>query len=141
MLPATHLNSMKLKTIFCIILTALIHASSFSQEPKADRLIIGTWNYDIAYDTIAVAVTNNIIDTSVNHQIFISRLKIKKKEAVLFEGQKRLKSTWVINGSNEISFLLNDGRVLKYTITALTPHSLELKELGILGSTLGYKKK
>ena len=57
---------MKLETFFCFILVVLIHASSFSQEQKTDRLIIGTWNYGIAYDTIAVAGTNAITDTTAD---------------------------------------------------------------------------
>jgi hypothetical protein len=102
-------------------------------------MIIGTWNYDIAYDTFAVAVTSNIIDP--NYPMFFTRLKIEKNKAVLFGASKRLKATWDINENSQITFLLRSGMLLKYAITFLTPNSLELKELGNQGSTSGYKRQ
>lgn len=130
---------MKLNIIVCVVIALLFRIQSFAQKTGTDRSIIGTWNYDIAYDTIAVA-TNNIIDTSKAYSIFISRLKIKEKEAVLFDGSKKLKATWDINDSNQITFSIKDGRILRYAITALTTDKLELKELREPASTIGYRK-
>jgi hypothetical protein len=71
----------------------------------------------------------------------MDRLKIREKKAVLFDGSKKLKATWDINDSNQITFFIKDGRIFRYAITALTFNSLELKELSDRGGTLGYRKK
>ena len=131
---------MKLKIIYCFVLAFLIHPSVFGQKPDTNRMILGTWNYNTAYDTIAVAAINNPVDT-LSVYPFVSRLSIKEKDAILFDDSKKLKAKWQINDSNQIIFFLQDGRVLKYTITDITPHSLELKEESGQGSTIGYKKK
>jgi ABC-type transport system substrate-binding protein len=132
---------MKFKIIVCVLLGFLVHPSSFGQKAQTNKLIVGTWNYVVAYDTIAPVRTNGIVDTSTRYPVFISRLKIKDKEAVLFNGSKKLKATWEINDNKEITFSLRKGGVFKYLITSLTPVSLELRELAPLGSTSGYKMK
>lgn len=131
---------MKLKLIFCFVFAALIHSSSFGQKQNTNKMIIGTWEYDIAYDTIAMAATNTIPDTASMYPMFLT-LRIKEKEAVLFDISKKTKAAWDVNESSQIRFVLKDGRVLKYAITSLTSNSLELKELSAQGSILGYKKR
>ena len=138
---------MKLKNIFCVVIAFLFHILSFAQKENTVRTIKGTWNYDIAYDTFAVATINidgtsiNMVDTSDAYPTFIHRLKIKRKKAVLFDGSKKLKATWDINDSNQITFFIKDGRILRYAITKLTFNSLELRQLKEQGGTLGYRKK
>lgn len=131
---------MKLKLIFCFALAALIHPSSFGQKQNTNKMIIGTWDYDVAYDTIAMASTNTIPDTASMFPMFMT-LRIKEKGAVLFDISKKTKAAWDVNESSQIRFVLKDGRVLKYAITSLTPQSLELKELSTMGSILGYKRR
>ena len=124
------------------ILISILILGSFTLKGQTtqeiNKMILGKWEYNVAYDTIAVA---NLGNENKTNNIFLSNIQIKKKKAKLRSALEQLNATWEIKNSNELYFYLDNRKVLKYLITKLTSNFLELREFGLDISTLGYKKK
>jgi hypothetical protein len=123
------------------ILISILILGSFTLKGQTiqeiNKMILGKWEYNVAYDTIAVARLGNENKTN---NIFLTDIQIKRKKAKLRSAPEKWNATWEIKNSNELYFYLDNNKVLKYLITKLTNNSLELREFGLDISTLGYKK-
>ena len=132
-----------MKGIF-VFLFLLINLSSKAQNNIGrEKLIIGKWNYNIAYDTIAVVDTADFYKPFHEREkkVFLTELKIKKGTAKLTDFPEKLDATWEIRNQDELYFFLENKRILKYIITKLNADTLELREPDATISTLGYYKK
>ncbi len=118
--------------ISVLILGSLILKGQTNDD--VNKMILGKWKYNVAYDTIAVASLGN------ENNIFLTDIVIKRKKAKLHSAPEKWNATWEIKNSNELYFYLDNSKVLKYLITKITSNSLELREFGLDISTLGYKK-
>ncbi|CAN5510036.1 hypothetical protein BH11BAC3_BH11BAC3_23630 [soil metagenome] len=124
------------------ILSAVLILGSFilkgQSNDDVNKMILGKWKYNVAYDTIAIASLGNKNNTN---NIFLTEIVIKRKKAKLHSTPEKLNATWEIKNTNELYFYFDNSKVLKYLITKITSNSLELREFGLDISTLGYKKK
>lgn len=102
-----------------------------------DKMLIGKWEYDIAYDTIAV--TTYGIEVSEN--FFFSNMKISKKGIKISDSTEKWSGKWEVKNNNELLIYLDNSKTLKYYITKMEGNILELKSFGAAIPTLGYKKK
>lgn len=124
-----------------ILISVLIFGSFILKgqiKDDVNKMILGKWKYNMAYDTIAVAGLGNGNNTN---NIFLTHIVIKRKKAKLRSTFELWNATWEIKNSNELYFYLDNSKVLKYLITKLMSNFLELREFGLDISTLGYKKK
>ena len=127
-----------------IFLFLLISISSKAQNNiDREKLIIGKWTYNITYDTIAVVDTAEFYKPFQEREkkVFLTELNIKKGMAKLTDFPEKLNATWEIRNQDELYFLLENKRILKYIITKLNADTLELREPDAKITTLGYYKK
>lgn len=124
------------------ILISILILGSFTLKGQTtqeiNKMILGKWEYNVAYDTIAVASLGNENKTN---NIFLTDIQIKRKKAKLSGAPEVWNATWEIKNSKELYFYLDNCKVLKYLIIKLTSNSLELREFGLDISNIGYKKK
>ena len=109
---------------------------------KQEKLILGTWKYNVAYDTIAEVDTTDFYKpyTEREKKMFFTKIWVKKTTAKLSDYTDKWNVTWEIKNSNELYFFLDDKKILKYLIIKLTNNTLELREPNSKVSTLGYYK-
>jgi hypothetical protein len=129
---------MKVNILISILILSVFTLKGQQSQKEVNKMILGKWEYNVAYDTIAVSSLGNENKTN---NIFLTTIKIKRKKAKLRSGAEQWNATWVIKNSNELYFYLDNEKILKYLITNLSGSSLELREFGLDISTLGYIKK
>jgi len=121
-------------------LTLLMFVTTFAlgQNKVAEykELLIGKWEYNVAYDTLAVA--NNGKEESEN--FFFTDMKIKETQVKISVMAKKWQGKWEIKNNNEFFIYLNN-KTLKYYITKLKGNNLELQSFGVEIPTLGYRRK
>ena len=132
-----------MKEIFFFLFLLISLSSKAQNNIDREKLIIGKWEYNIAYDTIAVVDTADfyIPFHEREKKVFLTELKMKKKTAKLTDFPDKLNATWEIKNGNELYFYLKNKRVLKYIVTKLTSDTLELRYPDAKISTLGYYKR
>ena len=131
------LNNMKVNILISILILGSFTLKGQTTQ-EINKMILGKWEYNVAYDTIAVS---NLGNENKTNNVFLTDIVIKSKKAKLRSAPEQWNATWEIKNSNELYFYLDNSKVLKYLITKLTSNSLELREFGLDISTLGYKKK
>ncbi|MBG6063666.1 hypothetical protein IWX83_003482 [Flavobacterium sp. CG_9.1] len=129
------------KVLFFIFLLAFL-TSKAQNSTKQEKLIIGTWKYNVAYDTIAEVDTTDFYKPYAEREkkYFFTKIKVKKSTAKLSDYLEKWNVTWEIKNSNELYFFLEDKKIVKYLIIKLTSDTLELREPNSKISTLGYYK-
>lgn len=132
---------MKKALIFIFLLAALI--SKAQNNSANEKLILGKWEYNVAYDTIAAIDTADFYKPFEQREkvMFFMEIKIKKSTATLSEDSEKYNATWQLKNENELYFFLENKKTLKYIITKLTAHTLEFREPGDTVSAFGYYKK
>lgn len=119
-----------------LLLTA---ASQLQAQQQINEIqLAGKWKYDIAYDTIAVAIDTSHFHGPRKEQWFFTDITIKKDRAILSNTQEKWIARWEIKNKNELHFYLDNNKVLSYRITRLIGRKLELKEMEEPASTIGY---
>ncbi|QIG88523.1 lipocalin family protein [Chryseobacterium sp. POL2] len=128
---------MKTKS-FLIILNLLIGISSFGQSKHSEykKMLNGKWEYNVAYDTIAVAIS----EMEKNDNFFFTDMKINNDNIVIDDSTDKWNGKWELN-NNELIIKLDNRKILKYYITKLTKNEIELQEFGAKIPSLGYKKR
>lgn len=132
--------------IFCLLFL-LMNISFCLKAQKKDTqatLLLGKWEYNIAYDTIGVVVDTADFYKPFNERekkIFLTDFKIKERTARLTDFPEKLNAKWELKGEDELYFYLKDKRILKYIITKLNSDTLELRDPDKKNSSLGYFKR
>lgn len=129
-----------MKNIFLSLILVLFYTNfSFGQTKIEEhrKMLIGKWNYDVAYDTIAVAADGkNDADN-----FFFIKMKISKDKIRISDINESWNGRWEVTINNEFLIYLNNNKTLKYYITKLNNKNLELQNFGIAIPTLGYTRK
>lgn len=121
-----------------LLLTAATQLQA--QQQIGEKQLSGKWKYDIAYDTIAVAIDTSHFHGPRKEQWFFKDITIKKDRAILFDMQEKWIARWEIKNKDELYFYLDNNKPLSYRITRLTERKLELKEIEEPAPTIGYKR-
>ncbi|MFV8334547.1 lipocalin family protein [Flavobacterium sp. RSP29] len=129
------------KVLIFIFLLAFLSPKA-QNNAKQEKLIRGTWKYNVAYDTIAEVDTTDFYKPYAEREkkMFFTKIKVKKTTAKLSDYLEKWNVTWEIKNSNELYFFLEDKKILKYLIIKLTDNTLELREPNSKVSTLVYYK-
>jgi hypothetical protein len=132
---------MKKALIFIFFVGCL--TSSAQTKSEQEKLILGTWKYNIFYDTVAEVDTIDFYKPFEEREkkYFFTKIKINKSKAKLYDDPEKLNATWEIKNSNELYFFLENNKILKYIITKLTLDTLELRDSNSKISTNGYYRK
>jgi hypothetical protein len=129
----------KKNIFFSLILVVFYTNFSFGQTKMDEykKMLIGKWNYDVAYDTIAVASDGK----NASDNFFFIRMKISKDKIRISNINQNWNGRWEVNINNEFLIYLNNNKTLKYNITKLNNKNLELQNFGVSIPTLGYIRK
>ena len=132
---------MKKVLIFIFLVVCLTSRAQIKSEQE--KLILGTWEYNIFYDTVAEVDTIDFYKPFEEREkkYFFTKIKINKSIAKLSDDTEKWNATWEIKNSNELYFFLENNKILKYIITKLTLDTLELREPNSKISTNGYYRK
>ncbi|GEM_PF-3943767 len=129
-----------MKNIFLSLILVLFYTNvSFGQTKIEEhrKMLIGKWNYDVAYDTIAVAADGK----NDSDNFFFIKMKISKDKIRISDINESWNGKWEVTINNEFLIYLNNNKTLKYYITKLNNKNLELQNFGIAIPTLGYTRK
>lgn len=131
-----------MKRIFFIIFLLTSLNSNAQNKTEQEKLILGTWKYNIVSDTIAEVDTTDFYKPFAEREIkiFFIKIKVNKSTAKLSDYKEKLNATWEIKNSNELYFFIENNKILKYLIIKLTNDTLELREPNSKISTLVYNK-
>lgn len=131
-----------MKRILFVIFILTSLNSNAQNNTEQEKLILGTWKYNITSDTIAEVDTTYFHKPFVEREkiMFFSKIKVNKSTAKLSDYQGKLNATWEIKNSNELYFFIENNKILKYVIIKLTNDTLELREPNSKTSTLIYNK-
>jgi len=112
---------------------------SYAQSEKTDykNLLIGKWEYNISYDTIAV------VDDGRNRSdnFFFTDMIISKDKIKILDSAEKLDGNWELKNNNQLFIYLKNKKILQYFITKLDNENIELQVFGFPIPTLGYKRK
>ncbi|WP_128414206.1 hypothetical protein [Chryseobacterium sp. Leaf394] len=119
------------------ILFFATYSSAQSEKLDYKNLLIGKWEYNIAYDTIAV------VDDGKNRSenFFFTDMKISKDKIKISDYNEKLDGHWELKNYNQLFIYLKNKKVLKYSITTLDNENIELQIFGFPIPTLGFKRK
>ena len=123
----------------CLILVLFSTNFSFGQTKTPDytKMLIGKWEYNVAYDTIAVADDGK----NESDNFFFDKMKISKAKIIISNMVEKWTGRWEVQNDNEFLIHLENNKTLKYHITSLNNNNLELQSFGVAIPTLGYKRK
>jgi hypothetical protein len=129
-----------MKINFLSLVLVLFYTNfSFGQTKTGEykKMLIGKWEYNVAYDTIAVADDGK----NESDNFFFGKMKISKDKIIISDMTEKWTGRWEVKNNNEFLIYLEDNRTLKYYITNLNNNKLELQSFGVAIPTLGYKRK
>ena len=131
-----------MKRIFFIIFLLTSLNSNAQNNTTQEKLILGTWKYNIVSDTIAEVDTTDFYKPFAEREkkMFFTKIKVSKSTAKLSDYKEKLNATWEIKNSNELYFFIENNKILKYLIIKLTNDTLELREPNSKISSLVYNK-
>jgi hypothetical protein len=131
-----------MKRILFIILLLTSLNSNAQNNTEQEKLILGTWKYNIISDRIAEVDTSDLYKPFAGREkkMFFTKIKINKSTAKLSDYKEKLNATWEVENSNELYFFIENNKILKYLIIKLTSDTLELREPNSKISTLVYYK-
>ncbi|MCE6991441.1 hypothetical protein [Dyadobacter sp. CY323] len=122
-----------------LILLMFVTTFSRGQNIKTEynKLLIGSWEYDVAYDTVGVA-SNGIEETE---NFFFKDMIVTENKVRISDMTAKWNGRWEIKNTDELFIYLNNKKTLKYCITKLQDKNIELQSFGDAFPTLGYKRK
>lgn len=134
------MNYTTMKSKFTTSIFIIFFATySYAQSKKTDykNLLIGKWEYNIAYDTIAVADDGR----NRSDNFFFNDMTISKDKIKILDSAVKSDGYWELKNNNRLFIYLKNKKVLKYFITKLDDENIELQIFGFPIPTLGYKRK
>ena len=95
---------MKKALIFIFFVGCLTSSAQIKSEQE--KLILGTWKYNIFYDTVVEVDTIDFYKPFEEREkkYFFTKIKINKSKAKLYDDPEKLNATWEIKNSNELYF-------------------------------------
>ncbi len=102
---------MKKRILYLILSLTVTSNFAFGQSNLAEnkKLLIGKWEYNVAYDTIAVADIRN----KETEYVFFTDMKISKSKISISDLTEKLNGKWELINNNQFFVYLDNKKNIK----------------------------